>query len=194
MNRPRRRGFTIIELAVSAVAMLLLLGVLYNLIQRNLYPAISTDDRIGTQKDARMAVAWLTQDIRRAHQLSIDTGKLSMNCFTGKPRTGYPNAGLEAAQVEAIEYYRDGDTLVRENKTTNFKQVVGNDVTDFRPVMAEKGRVVGLIIEAEVEVFIERKSYEKVKTVLYTKVFPRYPAERALYPGYFCSVDEDGTY
>ncbi len=194
MKTINKRGFTIIELAVSAIAILLLLGVVFKLIQRNLYPGFVTDSKIDTQQDARMAIAFLTNDIRRSHQLKIESGKMTLKCFTGKPRIGYPNAGLEAAQVEIIEYYRAGKELYRDNKTTNVKKLVGKNVTDFRPTKSKDGSVVGLIIEAELEVLIERQVFDKVKTVIYTKVYPRHLAEKNLYKGYFCSVDEDGTY
>jgi type II secretory pathway component PulJ len=190
----RKKGYTLIELAVSIIAILLLFGTGWSMFVKNIGSGNIVSGDLDTQADARLALSWMTTDIRRAHQLKIEDSKMTLNCFTGKPNIGYPNAGLDAAQVEIIEYFRKENELHRFNKTTNEDVVVSKNVTDFRPTQAKSGKVVALILEAELEVMIERNVYDRVKTVVYTKVYPRHIAEREKYKGYFCSVDEDGTY
>lgn len=190
--RAARAGYTLIELCVTAIATILLMGVVYNLFTHNVYEGVKTEAQGDLSADARMAMHRLTIDVKRAHAVSTESGKLKISAFTGRPRVGYPNNGLQAAQVEQIEYYLEKSDLVRNNLTTHRKDVVAKNVISFRPV-AGKG-VVALQLEAEVEVVIERQKYDKVRIALLEKVHPVHLSERAKYKGYFCSVDEDGTY
>lgn len=187
-----RHGFTIIELAVSAVATIVLIGVVHNLFTTNVGGGAIIESEIDLTSDARMAIHRMTLDVKRSHQVKVDGGKLALTCFTGKPLIGFPNNGTAAAQVEAVEYYLEKSDLVRNNLTTHEKKVIAKNVQSFKPILGKN--VVGLTLQAEVEVYVERQKYDKVEITLYEKVYPVYLAERSKYKGYFCSVDEDGSY
>ncbi len=193
-RRPVSAGYTLIELSVTAIAILLLVGVVYNLFTTHVYEGIETEVAQDLSSDARLAMHVIAIDVKRAQRVKIDGSKLTLHCFKGKPMIGFPNAGLEAAQVDQIEYYLDKDELVQHNVTTHARKVVAKNVNSFKAVAGKEGGVVGIALEAECEVVIERQKFSKVKIALYEKIHPLHLSERAKYKGYFCSVDEDGTY
>lgn len=187
-----KKGFTLIEMIISTVALLMMMATVYYLFGTQVPRGIIDETRIDQQQDARMALQRINKDLRGAHTIDYKNSKLTINCFRGKPTVGFPNAGPGAANTETIEYFVDGGKLYYSNKTTSKKEVIAENVKEFKIFI--KPEYVAVKIEAEVEVMIERQKYDKVNTTLLTKVYPRYKFQSARYPGFFSWVDEHGDY
>jgi len=187
-----KKGFTLIEMIISTVALIIMMATVYYLFGTQVPRGMVDETRIEQQKDARMAVQRISKDLRGAHSVEYKDSKLTMKCFRGKPTVGFPNAGLGAANTETIEYYIDGGKLCCANKTTSKKEIIAENVKDFKIFI--KPEYVAVKLEAEVEVMVDRQRYDKVNTTLLTKVYPRYLFQSARYKGFFSWVDDNMDY
>ncbi len=189
-NKPGR-GFTMIEMIISMVALLVLMAIVYYLFGHHAGQGLVVDDQIGQQHDARMALQLISRDLRSAHRYEFSGSKLVIHVFRGKPTVSFDGNGNNAA-FEKVEYFLEGSGLFYNNITTSFKRLIAKNVTSFN-VFSEDD-YVAVKFEAEVEVMFERQSYSKVNTMLFTKVFPRFVFQSKKYAGFFSLVDDDGDY
>ncbi len=185
------RGFTMIEMIISMVALLVLMAIVYYLFEHHAGRGLVVDDQIGQQHDARMALQLISRDLRSAHQYQFEGSKLTIHAFRGKPTVSFEGHGNNAA-FEKIEYFLEGRELFYNNLTTSSKRLIAKNVASFN-VFSEDD-YVAVKFEAEVEVMFERQSYSKVNTMLFTKVFPRFVYQAKKYAGFFSLVDKDGDY
>ncbi len=190
-NMKKNKGFTMIEMLISMVALLVLMAIVYYLFGHHAGQGLLVDDQIGQQHDARMALQLISRDLRSAHKYEFAGSKLKIYAFRGKPTVSFDGKGANAA-VEIIEYYLDKDELYYNNLTSSNKKKIAKNVTSFN-VFSEDD-YVAVKFEAEVEVMFERQSYSKVNTMLLTKVFPRFIYQAKKYDGYFSLVDQYGDY
>ncbi|HOD40915.1 MAG TPA: hypothetical protein PKW98_10510 [Candidatus Wallbacteria bacterium] len=185
------RGFTIIEMFISMIALIILMAVVYYLFGYHAGQGLVVEDQIDQQQDARMALQRISRDLRSAHRYEFADSKLTIWSFRGKPTVNFTGKGNNAS-VEAIEYYLDGDKLMYNNITTSQKKELARNVAGFKVFTQED--YVAVKFEAEVEVMFERQTFSKVNTTLFTKVFPRFIYQAKRYNGFFSLVDEYADY
>ncbi|MEZ7890562.1 MAG: type II secretion system protein [Candidatus Wallbacteria bacterium] len=182
------KGFTIIEIFFSVIAIVLIMGIMMQLFGNYSGKGRVIEEKVELQKDARVALQRITKDIRRAHSIEYKSSKLSLQCFRGKPTIG----AASGANTEKVEYYLDGGKLIYESVTANKKEQIADNVKDFK--IFEKKDYIGVKIEAEVEIYVEKQKYDKASTFLLSKVYPYYRMQSQRYKGYFSAVDEDKEY
>ena len=191
-----RRGFTIIELFVSMVALLILMAIVYYLFGYHAVQGLNVEGQIDQQQDARMALQLISRDLRSAHSYEFDGSTLKIYVFKGKPTVSFAGKGSNAT-VETVEYSHDkatGKLMFRAGKTgseSKPKEIASN-VSQFKVFTKED--YVAINFEAEVDVKFERETYTKVKTTLLTKVFPRFIYQAKKFKGFFSLVDEYEDY
>ena len=81
-----RRGFTIIELFVSMVALLILMAIVYYLFGYHAVQGLNVEGQIDQQQDARMALQLISRDLRSAHSYEFDGSTLKIYVFKNKRR------------------------------------------------------------------------------------------------------------
>jgi prepilin-type N-terminal cleavage/methylation domain-containing protein len=185
------RGFTMIEMIISMVALLILMAIVYYLFSHHAGQGLVVEDQIGQQHDARMALQLISRDLRSAHHYEFAGSKLNIHVFRGKPTVSFDGNGNNAA-FEKVEYFLEGGELFYNNITTSARRKIAKNVTSFN-VFSEDD-YVAVKFEAEVEVMFERQTYSKVNTMLFTKVFPRFVYQAKKYDGFFSLVDKHGDY
>lgn len=188
----RNKGFTMIELFISIIAIILMMGIVTFLFRTYTETGFKDEEKIELQKDARLAIQRISKDLRRAHEAAYASSRLTIACFRGKPTLGFPNLGSKAAATETVAYFLDGNKLMYENSSTQKKELIAENVKQFNVFIYDD--YIALKLEAEADVILERQKYDKVSSTIMTKVYPRYLAQSKKYKGYFSSVDEDGTY
>lgn len=185
------KGFTIIELFISMIALLILMAIVYYLFGSHASRGIGVESQIDQQQDARLAMQLISRDLRSAHSYEFDGATLKINVFRGKPTVSFAGKGSNAT-VETVEYSCDssGVLLLRTGKVgqgSKPKELARN-VSSFQVFTQED--YVAIKFEAEIDVMFERETYSKVKTTLLTKVFPRFIYQAKKYDGFFSLVDE----
>jgi len=137
------KGFTLLEVLVSiAIFSVISIGI-YNVLivgQRTFYTGLGT---LELQSQIRMAVSWITRELREGTSFSITTVDADDDSIT-----------FSTPNEASIAYYRDVSDLNGDNITTQVireypsgtRKVVANDITSLE--FSSSGRLVKVSLTA----------------------------------------------
>jgi len=110
------KGFTVIELVIASIILVLVLGAAYSIFESSVYSWIKGQNKVDNQQNVRIVLDRIVREVREAQELT-ETGDtyLWFKDYDGR---------------EITYYFEEDQSQIRRNVDGSGHTIVGDGITD----------------------------------------------------------------